>query len=149
MAIATVNPATGETVQTFDPLSPADLEDKLARAAAAAATYRLTSVDDRIGWLRAAADVLDRETDDVARLMTLEMGKTLSAAKAEATKCARALRYYAEHGPAFLLPSPPARGAAAASQDTVSTNPTAGGRPSMPWTFPLCQAIRFAAPAPM
>ena len=106
MAIATVNPATGQTVQTFDPLTAAELEDRLARAGAAARTYRLTGVEDRTGWLRAAADVLDRETDAVARLMTLEMGKTLAAAKAEATKCARALRYYAEHGPAFLLPQP-------------------------------------------
>src|SRR5689334_14994629 len=149
MAIATVNPATGETVQTFDPLSPADLEDKLARAAAAAATYRLTSVDDRIGWLRAAADVLDRETDDVARLMTLEMGKTLSAAKAEATKCARALRYYAEHGPAFLLPQPADAEAVGAKQAYVIYQPIGVVLAIMPWNFPLWQAMRFAAPALM
>src|SRR5689334_17052741 len=147
MAIATVNPATGETVQTFDPLSPADLEDKLARAAAAAATYRLTSVDDRIGWLRAAADVLDRETDDVARLMTLEMGKTLSAAKAEATKCARALRYYAEHGPAFLLPQPADAEAVGATAAYVTYQPIGVVLAIMPWNFPLWQAMRFAAPA--
>jgi len=149
MAIATVNPATGETVQTFDPLSPADLEDKLARAAAAAATYRLTSVDDRIGWLRAAADVLDRETDDVARLMTLEMGKTLSAAKAEATKCARALRHYAEHGPAFLLPRPADAEAVGAKQAYVTYQPIGVVLAIMPWNFPLWQAMRFAAPALM
>ena len=149
MPIATINPATGETVQAFDPLTAAELEDKLARAAAAARTYRLTGVDDRIGWLRAAADVLDREADEVARLMTLEMGKTLAAAKAEAAKCARALRHYAEHGPAFLLPRPADAEAVGASQAYVTYQPLGVVLAIMPWNFPLWQAMRFAAPALM
>ena len=149
MAIATINPATGETVQTFDSLTPGELEDKLARAAAAARTYRLTSVEDRTGWLRAAADVLDREADEVARLMTLEMGKTLVAAKAEAAKCARALRHYAEHGPAFLQPRPADAEAVGATQAYVTYQPIGVVLAIMPWNFPLWQAMRFAAPALM
>jgi succinate-semialdehyde dehydrogenase / glutarate-semialdehyde dehydrogenase len=104
MAIATISPTTGETLKTYEPLSDEALEDALARAATAYASYRLTSVEDRVGWLRAAADVLEADVDSVAELMTTEMGKTLAAAKAEATKCVTALRFYAEHGPAYLEP---------------------------------------------
>src|SRR6476646_9666260 len=98
MPIATPDPRTGEVLKTFDELS----EDRLARAAAAAATYRLTSHAERAGWLRSAADVLDKRTDEIAELMTLEMGKTKKASAAEIGKCAAGLRFYAEHGAAFL-----------------------------------------------
>src|SRR5919206_1566187 len=104
MAIATINPATGETLKTYEPLTDEALEDKIERAAQAWTSYRLTSVEDRVGWLRAAADVLDEDTDSVAELMVTEMGKPLAAAKAEVAKCAKALRWYAEHGPAMLEP---------------------------------------------
>src|SRR5690349_11999627 len=100
MAIATVDPTTGQTVKTFDPLGPGEVEAALERAARAFASYRLTPIAERVNWLRAAADVLDAEVDDVAAMMTLEMGKAITAAKAEVRKCATALRYYAEHGPA-------------------------------------------------
>src|SRR5215207_10148198 len=83
MAIATINPATGETLKTYEPLTDEALEDKLARAAAAWQRYRLTSPEERAGWLRAAADVLDQDTDAVSELMVTEMGKTLAAAKAD------------------------------------------------------------------
>ena len=82
MAIATVNPATGETVKTFDEMDEADVERCLATAAKAYASYRLTSFAERSGWMRAAADILDAEQDQVAAMMTTEMGKTLAAAKA-------------------------------------------------------------------
>ena len=90
MGIATINPATGELVKSFDPLTDEQLEDKLARAARAFRDYRLTGVDERAGWLRAAADVLDKDGDHIAEVMTLEMGKTLVAAKAAAHKAAAA-----------------------------------------------------------
>ena len=93
MAIATVNPATGETLKTYEPLSDEALEDKVARAAGAWKSYRLTAPEDRAGWLRAAADVLDDDAAAVAELMVTEMGKTLAAAKAEVAKCAKALRW--------------------------------------------------------
>jgi succinate-semialdehyde dehydrogenase/glutarate-semialdehyde dehydrogenase len=149
MAIATINPATGETLKTYEPLSDDALEEKIARAHAAYRSYRLTAVADRVGWLRAAADVLDADTDAVAELMTTEMGKTLASAKAEVGKCATALRYYAEHGPAFLEPEQMDADAVGARQAYVTYQPLGVVLAVMPWNFPLWQAMRFAAPALM
>jgi succinate-semialdehyde dehydrogenase / glutarate-semialdehyde dehydrogenase len=149
MAIATVNPATGETLKTYEPLTEQALEDKIARATAAWASYRLTTPEERAGWLRAAADVLDADTDSVAELMTIEMGKTLASAKAEAAKCAKALRWYAEHGPAMLEPERKDAGAVGATEAYVVHQPLGVVLAIMPWNFPLWQAMRFAAPALM
>jgi succinate-semialdehyde dehydrogenase/glutarate-semialdehyde dehydrogenase len=149
MAIATINPATGETLKTYDPLTDAAVEDKIARAAAAFATYRLTTPEQRAGWLRAAADVLDDDTDAVAELMTTEMGKTLASAKAEVGKCAKALRWYAEHGPALLEPQPADADAVGAQEAYVVHQPLGVVLAIMPWNFTLWQAMRFAAPALM
>jgi succinate-semialdehyde dehydrogenase/glutarate-semialdehyde dehydrogenase len=149
MAIATVNPATGETVKTYEPLSAEALEDKLARAAAAFERYRLTSVEERARWLRAAADVLDADTDMLGELITTEMGKTLASAKAEVAKCAKGLRFYAEHGAEFLRPRP-ADGAAVGAQEAyVVYQPIGVVLAIMPWNYPLWQALRFAGPALM
>ena len=126
MAIATINPATGELVKKFDALSPEELDARLERASQAFRRYRRTSVDERVGWLRAAADVLDADNDRVAAMMTLEMGKTLTAAKAEASKCAKALRYFADHGPAMLEPtSRPTRSGRAPTRPTSPTSRSA------------------------
>jgi succinate-semialdehyde dehydrogenase/glutarate-semialdehyde dehydrogenase len=149
MAIATINPATGETLKTYEPLSDAALEDRIARAAAAWQRYRLTSVEDRVRWLRAAADVLDGDAGTVAELMTTEMGKTLASAKAEVAKCAKALRYYADHGPAFLEPEPKDADAVGATKAYIVHQPLGVVLAIMPWNFPLWQAMRFAAPALM
>jgi len=149
MAIATINPATGETLKTFEPLSEAALEEKIAAAADAWKSYRLTTPEQRVGWLRAAADVLDADTDAVAELMTTEMGKTLASAKAEVGKCAKALRYYAEHGPAMLEPERKDAGAVNAQDAYVVHQPIGVVLAIMPWNFPLWQAMRFAAPALM
>ena len=149
MAIATINPATGETLKTYEPLTDEALEEKIARAAAAYRSYRLTSVEDRVRWLRAAADVLDGEVDSVAELMTTEMGKTLASAKAEVGKCATGLRYYAEHGPAMLEPEHKDAEAVGARQAYVVHQPLGVVLAVMPWNFPLWQALRFAAPALM
>jgi succinate-semialdehyde dehydrogenase / glutarate-semialdehyde dehydrogenase len=149
MAIATVNPATGETLKTYEPLSDEALEEKIARAATAWASYRRTSAEQRAGWLRAAADVLDADADVVAELMTTEMGKTLAAARAEVGKCATGLRWYAEHGPALLEPQPGDAEAVGASDAYVVYQPIGVVLAIMPWNFPLWQAMRFAAPALM
>ncbi|MGY1696999.1 MULTISPECIES: NADP-dependent succinic semialdehyde dehydrogenase [unclassified Geodermatophilus] len=149
MAIATINPATGETLKTYDPLSDDAVDEKIGRAAAAYRAYRLTSPEERVGWLRAAADVLDADTDTVAALMVTEMGKTLAAAKAEAAKCAKALRYYAEHGPAMLEPKPADAAAVGAERAFLVHRPIGVVLAIMPWNFPLWQAMRFAAPALM
>src|SRR3954463_3427723 len=149
MAIATINPATGETVKTYEPLTDEALEEKLARAAAAWASYRRTSPQQRVGWLSAAADVLDTEQDTVAELMTTEMGKTLASAKAEVAKCATGLRWYVEHGPALLEPQQYDADAVGATEAHVVHQPLGVVLAIMPWNFPLWQAMRFAAPALM
>src|SRR4051794_27827054 len=149
MAIATVNPATGETLKTYEPLSDEALEDRIGRAAAAFASYRRTSVEQRVGWLRSAADVLDGDAGTVAELMVTEMGKTLAAAKAEVAKCAKALRYYADHGPTFLERRPAEADAVGAVEAYVEYQPLGVVLAIMPWNFPLWQAMRFAAPALM
>ena len=149
MPIATINPTTGETVQTFTALTDVELEDRIARAAAAFASYRHTSYDERAGWLHAAADLLDAEVDQVAAIMTTEMGKTTKAARAEVGKCATGCRFYAEHGPAFLADEPADAAAVGATQAFARYQPTGPVLAVMPWNFPLWQVMRFAAPALM
>jgi succinate-semialdehyde dehydrogenase/glutarate-semialdehyde dehydrogenase len=141
MAIATINPATGKTLRTFEPLSESALEERIARAASAWAGYRLTTPEQRAGWLRAAADVIEGDIDTVGELMTTEMGKTLA--------CAKALRYYAEHGPAMLRPQPCDADSVGAREAYVVHQPIGVILAVMPWNFPLWQAMRFAAPALM
>ena len=147
MAIATTNPTTGEVVKTFDALSEQELDDRLARAAVAFRSYRRTSYEQRAGWLRAAADLLEAEADTTAELMTLEMGKTVKAAKAEVLKCATACRYYAEHGPAILADQEVDAASVKAARAYVRWQPLGPVLAIMPWNFPLWQAMRFAAPA--
>jgi succinate-semialdehyde dehydrogenase/glutarate-semialdehyde dehydrogenase len=149
MAIATVNPATGETVKTFEPLSVEELDAKLERAAGAFQTYRLTTFAERARWMRAAADILDQEADAIASVMTTEMGKTRQAARAEAQKCAKACRFYAEHAEAFLADEPADPGAVGAQKAFARYQPLGPVLAVMPWNFPLWQAMRFAAPALM
>jgi succinate-semialdehyde dehydrogenase/glutarate-semialdehyde dehydrogenase len=149
MAIATVNPADGETVKTYDEMSEADLERALAAAAAAAVSYRLTGFDDRAEWMRRAAGILDSEQDQIAAMMTTEMGKTLVAARQEVAKCATACRYYADHAAGFLADEPADASAVGAQDAYVSYQPLGPVLAIMPWNFPLWQAMRFAAPALM
>ena len=149
MAIATINPATGETLKTFEPLSEAAVEEKIARAHRAWGDYRRTTPEQRVGWLEAAARILDDSVDEVAALITTEMGKTVASAKAEVTKCAKALRWFAEHGPGLLEPVPHDAGAVGAERAFVVHQPIGVVLAIMPWNFPLWQAMRFAAPALM
>jgi len=147
MAIATISPVTGETLKSFDELTPEELEDKLARAEAAAESYRLTSVEQRSGWLSTAADNLENEADSVSELITTEMGKTLRAAHEEVAKCVRGLRFYAANGPEFLRNLDGDARAVGATQTFVSYQPIGVVLAVMPWNLPLWQAMRFAAPA--
>jgi succinate-semialdehyde dehydrogenase / glutarate-semialdehyde dehydrogenase len=149
VVIATINPATGETVKTFDEMSEADVERCLAVAAASYERYRLTNFAERAGWMREAAGILDREQDQIAAMMTAEMGKTLAAARQEVAKCATACRYYAEHAAGFLADEPADAGAVGAQNAYVSYQPLGPVLAIMPWNFPLWQAMRFAAPALM
>jgi len=147
MPIASIDPRSGEVVSTFAELTADELEDRIARAAAAATTYRLTSFDDRAGWLRAAADLLDKRNDELARLMTLEMGKTKKAASAEATKCTSVLRFYADNAEQFLADEPADAASVGAERAYTTYLPLGVVLAVMPWNFPLWQAMRFAAPA--
>jgi len=149
MAIATVNPTTGETLKTFDALSAEEVSSRIDRAARAFASYRLTSFEERAGWMRAAADILDADVDDIGQLMTTEMGKTLKAAKAEVAKCAAGCRYYAEHAAELLADEPADARAVKAVRAYAVYQPLGPVLAVMPWNFPLWQAMRFAAPALM
>lgn len=144
--IASINPATGETLRTFEELSEAQIEEKLARAEAAYADYRRTSIADRARWLTVAAGILEAEKDRLGRIMTLEMGKTIVSARAEAAKCATACRYYAEHGERLLADEPVDAGA---GRSFIRYQPMGPVLAVMPWNFPFWQVFRFAAPALM
>ncbi len=149
MAIATVNPATGETLKTYDELTDEEVERCLAAAAKAHASYRLTDFGTRAGWMRRAADILDEEIDQIAAMMTTEMGKTLAAARQEVAKCATACRFYADRAAGFLADEPADAGAVGAEQAYVVYQSLGPVLAIMPWNFPLWQAMRFAAPALM
>ncbi|HEY5834696.1 NADP-dependent succinic semialdehyde dehydrogenase [Streptomyces sp.] len=152
MPIATVNPATGETVKTFEPLGAEAVEACLRKAESAFRSYRRTDFASRAGLLASAADLLDKERDDIARIMTLEMGKTLAAARAEAAKCAKAMRWYAANAERLLADEHPDEADVAdsgAHRAFVRYRPLGVVLAVMPWNFPLWQVIRFAAPALM
>ncbi|HET7564624.1 MAG TPA: NADP-dependent succinic semialdehyde dehydrogenase [Gemmatimonadaceae bacterium] len=146
MSIASINPATGETLKTFQPLSDAEIESRLARAAETFRTYRRTSFQQRAKWMLRAAELLEREKDELGRLMTLEMGKPIDAAKAEAAKCALACRYYAEHAESYLANEDVAT---SATHSYIAYQPLGVVLAVMPWNFPFWQVFRFAAPALM
>jgi succinate-semialdehyde dehydrogenase / glutarate-semialdehyde dehydrogenase len=144
--IATVNPATGETLRTFDPLSEEQIEDKIRRADCAFRSYRRTSLADRARWLQRAGEILDAERDRLGRIMTLEMGKPIIAARAEAAKCALACRYYVEHGERLLADETIDMGS---GRGFVRYEPIGAVLAVMPWNFPFWQVFRFVAPALM
>lgn len=150
MAIATVNPTTGLTEQTFEPHSPGDVQKALARACSAVESLRGTSFATRATWMRASADLLESEVDTVAVILTKEMGKTLASARAEVMKCAKNMRFYADHAEAFLADEPLADASAVgASSAFARYEPLGVVLAVMPWNYPLWQVIRFAAPALM
>lgn len=152
MPIATVNPANGETLKTYDALSAEEIEHRLATAEAAFHTHRTTSFAERAQLLHRAADLLEGDAQDIARVMTTEMGKPVKQARAEATKCAKAMRWYADHAEKLLTDE---EGDTADAQDSGASRVLVRYRPLgpvlavMPWNFPLWQVIRFAAPALM
>jgi succinate-semialdehyde dehydrogenase/glutarate-semialdehyde dehydrogenase len=150
MAIATINPFTGETEQTFDPHDEAEVERRIAAADAAFRALRSTTFAQRAEWMKAAAQLLEDDVERVARIITVEMGRPIAGARAEVLKCAKGMRYYADHAEEFLAPETLA--------DPSAVNASAAGTryapigvvlAVMPWNYPLWQVIRFAAPALM
>jgi succinate-semialdehyde dehydrogenase/glutarate-semialdehyde dehydrogenase len=146
MVIASINPANGQTLRTFEELTDAQLEEKLANAERAYASYRRTPFAHRAHCLAAAAAILESEQDRIGRIITLEMGKPIAAARAEAAKCASACRYYAERGEGLLAAETVEAGA---GRNSVRYQPIGPVLAVMPWNFPFWQVFRFAAPALM
>ncbi|MDG4809066.1 NADP-dependent succinic semialdehyde dehydrogenase [Micromonospora sp. WMMD1120] len=147
--IATTNPATGQVLKTYEAMSTEQLDGAIERAHLAFGQLRATTVDQRARWMNAAADLLDAERDEIARIMTTEMGKTYVAAQAEVTKCAAAARFYADQAPAFLADEPADAPAVQATRAFIRYQPIGVVLAVMPWNFPLWQVMRFAAPALM
>ncbi|WP_329008393.1 NADP-dependent succinic semialdehyde dehydrogenase [Micromonospora rifamycinica] len=149
MPIATTNPATGQLLKSYDPMSAEQIDAAIERADLAFRDLRRTTVAQRAQWMTTVAELLDAERDETARLMTTEMGKTYAAAKAEVTKCATACRFYAAHAERMLADEPADAAAVKAKRAYVRYQPIGAVLAVMPWNFPLWQVMRFAAPALM
>jgi succinate-semialdehyde dehydrogenase/glutarate-semialdehyde dehydrogenase len=146
MAIATIDPASGQTIKTFAQMTDAQLEAKVQRAAETFRQYRKTPFAERARKMLKTAEILEKEKDALGRLMTLEMGKPLRAAVAEAAKCATACRYYADHAERFLADE---LVETSAQRSFIRYLPIGPVLAVMPWNFPFWQVMRFAAPALM
>ena len=146
MSISSINPATGKTVRTFEPFSTARVNESLDRSVAAFRRHRRTSFAERASYMRKAAEILDAECHELGRLMTLEMGKPITAAVAEAEKCATACRYYADNAERFLADQPVQM---EGGKSWVAFQPLGVVLAIMPWNFPFWQVFRFAVPALM
>ena len=145
-AIASVNPATGQVVKTFEPMGPAQIESKIAAAQAAFERNRASDIATRARFMSHLGELLVNEKRDLAKLATMEMGKTLRQAVAEVEKCAWAARFYAENAAAQLADE---RVVTDASESMVRYAPLGVILAIMPWNFPYWQVLRFAIPALM
>jgi succinate-semialdehyde dehydrogenase/glutarate-semialdehyde dehydrogenase len=148
--IAVVNPTTGAIEEEFTAHTPAEVQDRLAKAQAAYQVLRRTPYDQRAAWMNEAADLMEADVDKLATMIVREMGKPITQARGEALKCVKNMRFYAGNAEAFLADEPLA--------DPSSVNATAAWSryeplgvilAVMPWNFPLWQVMRFAAPALM
>jgi succinate-semialdehyde dehydrogenase / glutarate-semialdehyde dehydrogenase len=146
MAIASINPTTGETIREFCALTPAQIEAKLALAEQSFQKHRRSSLVERGLILQTVATILDSDREKLARMMTLEMGKPIRASADEISKCARGCRFYAENAERFLEEEDAQTGA---TRSYVRYEPLGAILAVMPWNFPFWQVFRFAAPALM
>jgi len=146
MAIATINPTTGETLRTFDAFAQNQLESKLQLAYDTFQSYRRSSFDEREPLMLRAAQLIEDEKRSLAELMTTEMGKPFKAAVGEAEKCSWVCRYYAEMARQFLADE---LVSTEATKSYVRFEPVGPVLAVMPWNFPFWQVFRFAAPALM
>jgi len=146
MAIASINPATGEKLKEFSPFDDTEIERRLTAAEKAFSTYRRSTFTDRSVLLEAVAELLFQEKEKFAQIITLEMGKLFRASMEEIEKCARGCRFYAENGERFLEEEPTQTDAA---ESYVQYQPLGPVLAVMPWNFPFWQVFRFAAPALM
>src|SRR5213592_2733333 len=146
MTVQSINPSTGETLQTFEETTPAALDRILDEAVAAYHDWRRRPYAERASRMRQAAHLLRERRAEYSRAMALEMGKPLKQGEAEVEKCAWACDYYAEHAAAFIAPE---RRETDASRSFVRFDPIGPVLAIMPWNFPFWQVFRFAAPALM
>jgi succinate-semialdehyde dehydrogenase/glutarate-semialdehyde dehydrogenase len=144
MAIATINPATGERLCQYPALTDREIDDRLEVAHRAARSWRDSPIEVRTSVLRRAGELLEERAIEYGRLMTLEMGKPIRAAIDEAKKCATACRFYADHAAEFLADETVE---AKNERSYVMFEPLGVVLAVMPWNFPFWQVIRFAAPA--
>ncbi len=150
MAIAIINPTTGRLEQEFVEHTAAEVDARLAEAQAAFEALRGTSYGERGAWMRQAAELMESEVDQTARMLVVEMGKPIAQARAEVLKCAKNMRFYAEHAEQFLADEPLSDpSAVGASRAYTRYQPLGVVLAVMPWNYPLWQVIRFAAPALM
>jgi succinate-semialdehyde dehydrogenase/glutarate-semialdehyde dehydrogenase len=141
-----INPSTGEVLGEYPELTPGELQGKLERAVEAFGRHRKTSFGERAEKMLRAAEILEKEQRELGKLMTLEMGKPIVSAAAEAAKCAKACRYYAENAERFLEREDVQT---EATESYVVYQPLGAVLAVMPWNFPFWQVFRFAAPALM
>ena len=146
MSIATVNPASGQKIKDFEPHSPSQINNALDRAVSAFEQHHPTSFAERASRMRKVAGLLEKECRELGRLMTLEMGKPIKAAVAEAEKCATACNYYADNAERFLADEPVEM---EGGRNWIAFQPLGVVLAIMPWNFPFWQVFRFAAPALM
>ena len=146
MGIATVNPATEETLKTFEPLTNEEIEAKLTQAEASFKQYRQTEMAQRSHWLEQAAAILERDQVKLGHIITTEMGKPIKSAIAEVKKCAWVCRFYAEQAADFLAD---VVASTDATRSFVRYQPLGAILAVMPWNFPFWQVFRFAAPTLM
>ena len=144
MPYQTLNPTTGELIESFAETTEAELDAALNRSARAFAGWRSRPLDDRRALLRAAADLLESRKTGLAELLALEMGKPVAEGEAEAAKCAWVCRYYADEVEAILANDIKVSDGSAAF---VRRDPLGPLLAIMPWNFPLWQVFRFLAPA--
>jgi succinate-semialdehyde dehydrogenase/glutarate-semialdehyde dehydrogenase len=148
--IATTNPATGVMVAEFAAHGEAEIERRIAEAQSAFETLASTSFAERAEWMCASADILESEVDEVAGILTMEMGKPIAQARAEVLKCAKSIRFYAAHAQSFLAPEPLADPSCVGASSAYAVYEPLGVLLAiMPWNYPLWQVIRFAGPALM
>jgi succinate-semialdehyde dehydrogenase/glutarate-semialdehyde dehydrogenase len=146
MAIASINPASGQVLKTFEPLSAVEIEAKLRLAAEAFSKHRIVPFAERARMMVKAAEIIEAEKESYGRTMTLEMGKPIRAAVEEAAKCAWVCRYYAENAERFLADE---KVETAATNSFIRYQPLGPILAVMPWNFPFWQVFRFAAPSLM
>src|ERR1700722_16365457 len=146
MAIESINPATNKLLRSFEPLTENAARQKVALAADAFRPYANIPLEHRALCMRKLASILENETEDLATLITLEMGKPLEASRYEILKCADVCRYYADHAARILAPEAVPTDP---NHSYVRWEPLGVILAIMPWNFPFWQVFRFLAPALM